>query len=337
MIKTKIICEAGVNHNGSIEVCKDLIAIAALAGADIVKFQAYKAEKLSSRDAVNANYVLKGNKGQQETHLSMLARLELTQQMKRDIVDFVNKKDIELLYSIFDIDSLHEVLNDQPKIIKIPSGEIDNIPLLREIGKNYKHKIILSTGMSTYGDIEKCLHELTGYGNNIENITLLHCTTSYPTDFIEVNMKSMVEMGKRFGVAYGYSDHTIGCNAAIMAVSLGASCIEKHITLSQFMSGPDHQASIEPQDLIKYVKTIRDVELALGDGIKKVTESEKENLPIARKSIYTKTNIKAGQLFTEENLTTKRPGNGVSAGKWDAVIGRIAERDYHENEKIDSI
>lgn len=335
MKKVKIICEAGVNHNGSIEICKQLIRSANNSGADIVKFQAYNANELASVNAINAKYALDNIEDESESHNAMLKRLELTPDMDEVISDYVEKNtNLNLLYSIFDIYSFKNLLNKKPKILKIPSGEINNIPLLREVANNYHGELIISTGMATYQEIEKCLALITSGGNSMSNIVLLHCTTAYPTPVRDVNIMAMKTMEEKFKVRVGYSDHTMDFTAAIMAVSLGACYIEKHITLSTSMSGPDHKASINPENLIKYVNAIRLASEALGNGDKIITESESVNIKVARKSIVARKNIKAGEIYSADNLTTKRPGSGVSASEWDEIIGEVAKINYLKDEMI---
>lgn len=332
MKKAFIIAEAGVNHNGSIELAKKLIDVARDAGADAVKFQTFKAEKLVSKNAQKADYQ-KQTTDSSESQFDMIKKLELDLATHHELIAYCNEKKIMFLSTPFDHDSI-KLLNDLGlEIFKIPSGEITNLPYLRHIGKLGK-QVILSTGMADIGEIEDALNILTEAGTTKENITVLHANTMYPTPMEDVNLRAMVTIGNTFDVAYGYSDHTLGIEVDIAAVAMGACCIEKHFTLDRSMEGPDHKASLEPDELKEMVKAIRNIELALGSSIKKASKSETPNIQIARKSIVAKTVIKKGEILSEDNLAIKRPGNGINPMRWDEIIGTIATKDYSEDELI---
>jgi N,N'-diacetyllegionaminate synthase len=327
-----IIAEAGVNHNGSIVLAKKLIDSAVEAGADAVKFQTFKAETLVSKNAQKANYQ-KETTDAKESQFDMLKKLELDVKTHKELITYCNSKDITFLSTPFDNDSI-DLLHDLGlQIFKIPSGEITNLPYLRHIGRLNK-KVILSTGMADIGEIEDALDVLVQAGTSKSNITVLHANTMYPTPMEDVNLKAMVTIGKTFDVCYGYSDHTLGIEVDIAAVAMGATCIEKHFTLDNSMDGPDHKASLEPNELKDMIKAIKNVEVALGSSIKKPSKSEKPNMSIARKSIVAKTRIKKGEVLSENNLTIKRPGDGINPMRWDEIIGVIAVKDYVEDELI---
>lgn len=332
MKKVFIIAEAGVNHNGSIELAKKLIDVASESGADAVKFQTFKAEKLVSKNAQKADYQ-KQTTSKTESQFDMIKKLELDLETHKELISYCKTKNIMFLSTPFDNDSI-ELLNDLGlEIFKIPSGEITNLPYLRHIGKLNK-KVILSTGMTNIGEIEDTLDVLIEAGTKKENITVLHANTMYPTPMEDVNLKAMVTIGNTFDVAYGYSDHTLGIEVDIAAVAMGACCIEKHFTLDCTMKGPDHKASLEPEELKAMVKAIRNIELALGSSIKKPSKSEIPNMQIARKSIVAKIDIKKGDKLSEENITIKRPGSGINPMRWDEIVGTIATKDYTEDELI---
>ncbi|QOP40825.1 N-acetylneuraminate synthase [Sulfurimonas marina] len=327
-----IIAEAGVNHNGSIELAKKLIDVAVEAGADAIKFQTFKTENLVSKNAKKAQYQ-KQTTDKDESQFEMIKKLELNVDAHTELMTYCKKKNIMFLSTPFDHDSI-ELLNDMGlDIFKIPSGEITNLPYLRHIGKLNK-KIILSTGMSTIGEIENALNVLESAGTQKERITILHANTEYPTPMQDVNLKAMVTIGKTFDIPYGYSDHTLGIEVPTAAVAMGAQCIEKHFTLDKTMEGPDHKASLEPDELKAMVKAIRNIEIALGSSVKKPSISESKNIEIARKSIVAKKEIKAGETFSEDNLDIKRPGNGISPMRWDEIVGLTAQKDYLEDELI---
>jgi len=327
-----IIAEAGVNHNGSIELAKKLIDVAIRAGADAVKFQTFKTENLVSKNAQKADYQ-KETTDNKESQFDMIKKLELDIDTHHELITYCQSRNIMFLSTPFDLDSI-DLLNDlKLPIFKIPSGEITNLPYLRKIGQLNK-KIILSTGMADIGEIEDALDILTSSGTPKESITVLHANTMYPTPMEDVNLKSMQTIGNTFDIKFGYSDHTLGIEVPIGAVAMGASCIEKHFTLDNTMEGPDHKASLEPDELKAMVKAIRNMEMALGSSIKKPSQSETPNIKIARKSIVAKDNIKKGEILTKENLAVKRPADGISPMRWDEVVGSIASRDYTEDELI---
>lgn len=331
--KILIIAEAGVNHNGDIMLAKKLIDVAAQAGANLVKFQSFNADRLVTRTAKKANYQ-KQTTDSGETQHEMLSRLELTEAMHLDLIAHCEMRNIGFLSTGFDIESIDLLSNLGQECFKVPSGEITNLPYLRHIGRLGK-KIILSTGMSTLGDIDAAIDILENAGTLRTMITILHCTTEYPTPMAEVNLRAMQSIHAAFGTAVGYSDHTQGIEVSIAAVAMGATVIEKHFTLDRNLPGPDHQASLEPVELVALVRAIRNIEVALGDGIKRPTPSEVKNKPIARKSLIASREIKAGELFTAENITTKRPGIGISPMQWDKVLGKTARRNFLADELIE--
>ncbi len=327
-----IIAEAGVNHNGSIELAKRLIDVAADAGADAVKFQTFKTENLVSKNADKAEYQ-KETTDSKESQFDMIKKLELDLDTHNDLITYCNEKNIMFLSTPFDLDSI-DMLNDLGlDIFKIPSGEITNLPYLRKIGTLNK-KVILSTGMADMTEIEDALNILINAGTKKENITVLHANTMYPTPMKDVILRAMNTIGDSFDIAYGYSDHTLGIEVDIAAVAMGASVIEKHFTLDNKMQGPDHKASLEPDELVAMVRSIRNIELALGSDVKSPSESERPNMNIARKSIVANKEIKKGEVFTESNLAVKRPGSGISPMKWDDIIGRTASKDYKKDDLI---
>jgi N,N'-diacetyllegionaminate synthase len=330
--KVFIVAEAGVNHNGSIDLAKKLIDVASATGVDAVKFQTFKAENLATKNAKKANYQ-KNTTDQKENQFSMLKKLEMSKEMHLELINYSKNKNIKFLSSPFDHDSI-ELLKDLGlEVFKIPSGEITNLPYLRHIGKLNK-KIILSTGMSNMDEVKNALDILVDSGTKKNNIIILHANTEYPTPMEDVNLRAMVTIGEELNVGFGYSDHTLGIEVDIAAVAMGASCIEKHFTLDCNMEGPDHKASLEPDQLREMVKAIRNIELALGNGIKKPSKSELPNIQIVRKSIIAKTKIKKGDVLKENNLAVKRPGGGISPMKWDDVVGTKATKDYKEDELI---
>ena len=327
-----IIAEAGVNHNGSIDLAKKLIDVASASGADAVKFQTFKADNLATKKAQKAIYQ-KENTDKEESQFDMLKKLELDIEAHKELISYCSNKKIIFLSSPFDHESI-ELLNDLGlEILKIPSGEITNLPYLRHIGKLNK-RIILSTGMSNIDEVKSALNILINSGTKKNNITVLHANTEYPTSMDDVNLRAMLTIGKELDINFGYSDHTLGIEVDIAAVAMGASCIEKHFTLDCNMEGPDHKASLEPNQLKAMVIAIRNIELALGSSIKKPSRSELQNIKIVRKSIVTKTIIKKGEILSEKNLTAKRPGGGTSPMKWDEIVGTRATKDYNEDELI---
>lgn len=330
MKKTLIIAEAGVNHNGCIDLAKSLVDKAVIAKADIIKFQTFTAENLVTKNAQKAEYQ-KNNLAGESTQFNMLKNLELSQAEFKELKDYCTEKNIDFLSTAFDIESIDFLESLGMNTWKIPSGEITNLPYLIKIAK-LKKKVILSTGMSTMQEIEDAVNIFKKYGTN--DITILHCTTQYPTLFEDVNLNAMLSIKEKFGYDVGYSDHTKGIEVPIAAVALGATVIEKHFTLDNNMIGPDHKASLQPDELKKMVESIRNIELSLGDGRKVVANSEKENISIARKSIVAKKSIRKGQLLSEENITVKRPGDGISPMKWFDILGTAAIRDFEEDELI---
>lgn len=328
-----VIAEAGVNHNGNLELAKALVDAAAEAGVDFVKFQTFKAGNLVTSSAPKADYQVKNTDGE-ESQYQMIKRLELSERMHEAIIAYCDKKRVGFLSTGFDTSSIDYLRGLGITILKIPSGEITNLPYLRHIG-SFNSRVLISTGMSCLGEIEQALEVLIASGTTRDKITVLHCTTEYPTPMEDVNLLAMVNIGKAFGVNVGYSDHTPGIEIPIAAVALGATVIEKHFTLDRNLPGPDHCASLEPDELTAMVQGIRNIEKALGDGIKRPSSSELKNKPIARKSIVAARPIKTGEAFSENNLVAKRPGTGISPMCWDDVIGQIAGRDFSEDELIE--
>jgi len=333
MSKTFIIAEAGVNHNGDIGLAKQLIDAAAEAGADLVKFQTFSADRQVTRSAKKADYQTQTTDSKESQH-EMLRRLELTEAMHKELIAHCSAHNIGFFSTGFDFESVDLLLSLGQDYFKIPSGEITNLPYLRHIGQLGK-TVILSTGMATLGDIEAALDVLEQAGTARAKITVLHCTTEYPTPMNEVNLRAMQSIHTAFGVAVGYSDHTSGIEVAIAAVAMGASVIEKHFTLNRDLPGPDHKASLEPEELKAMVNAIRNIEVALGDGIKRPTPSETRNKPIVRKSLVASQAICEGEIFTVQNVTTKRPGTGISPMRWDEVIGNTAARSFVADELIE--
>lgn len=329
-----IIAEAGVNHNGSIEMAKKLIDAACGCGVDYVKFQTTKGpEAITSRFAQMADYQ-KNNLHQDESQLEMLRRILLRMEDFEKLNTYCGKQGVKFLSTPFDLESIDFLAGLNMDYMKIPSGEITNLPYLRKIAK-LNIPVIMSSGMCTLGDIEAAMNVLTMNGLDESEISLLHCNTEYPTPFEDVNLRAMLTLKQCFGVRVGYSDHTKGIEVPIAAVAMGAEIIEKHFTLDRTLPGPDHVASLEPNELKEMTVAIRNIENAIGTGLKKVTASEQKNIAIARKSIIAARNIKAGEIFTDENLTAKRPGNGISPMQWDDVVGKTARRDFMEDELIE--
>ena len=328
-----IIAEAGVNHNGSIVLAKQLIDVAADAGVDYVKFQTFSAKKLVSKHAKKAAYQKENTKGTADSQLEMLQKLELSKQDHLALIDHCNTKNIKFLSTAFDLDNVDFLNKLQIDLFKIPSGEITNLPYLRKIGKLGK-PIVISTGMADMTEIKEALNVILEAGTLKEDITILHCNTEYPTPMSDVNLRAMNTIAKTFDVQIGYSDHTLGVEVPIAAVALGATVIEKHFTLDRTLDGPDHKASLEPAELKIMTTSIRNIEEALGHGRKEPSTSEKKNKPVARKSIVAATAIQKGTIFSEENLEIKRPGTGISPMKWDEVLGTQAQKDYLEDELI---
>ncbi len=328
-----VIAEAGVNHNGSLDLAKKLIDVAVKAGADAVKFQTFKADKLMCKQTQKAHYQKQATPTD-ETQYEMIKKLELDENAHQVLINYCNDKEIMFLSTPFDHESIDLLNSFQMAIFKIPSGEITNLPYLRHIGGLGK-EVILSTGMANLEEVQDALQVLIMAGTSKENITVLHATTEYPCPIGEVNLRAMNTIRAAFGVKVGYSDHTQGIEVPIAAVSMGACVIEKHFTIDRNMDGPDHKASLEPDELKAMVRAIRHIELALGNGVKRPTKSEMKNIPIARKSILASRAIEIGETFSENNLTVKRPGNGISPMLWDEIIGRKATRNFSVDELIE--
>ena len=331
-IDTIIIAEAGVNHNGSISRAKKLIDVADDAGADLVKFQTFTAETLVTKTAEKAKYQ-KDLTASSETQFEMIKKLELNRDNHEELIDYTKKKNIQFLSTAFDLESI-DLLDDLDiPFYKIPSGEITNLLYLRHVGLKGK-PIVISTGMANLSEVRDAMDVLHEVGVKKDDITIMHCTTEYPTPFPEVNLHAMLTIKNEFGVDVGYSDHTLGTEISVAAVALGAKIIEKHFTLDRNLPGPDHAASLEPNDLMYMVSSIRNIEKAMGNGIKKPSSSEMENISVVRKSIVAKKSIKKGEKFSENNLTVKRPGTGISPMLWDKVLGNIAKINYQKDDLI---
>ena len=331
MNKVTVIAEAGVNHNGSLKIAKELANVAKESGADIVKFQTAKLESLVSKTAPMAEYQ-RANTGKIESQREMLKRLLLSYEDFRELSRYCEEIGIQFLSTPFDLDSIEFLSSIGCNLWKIPSGEITNLPYLECIGKKHQ-PIILSTGMSSLNEVGEAMEMLDRCGAG--KITLLHCTTEYPAPYATVNLNAMLTLTKEFNVDVGYSDHTSGIEVPIAAVAMGATVIEKHFTLNRNMEGPDHKASLEPAELKAMVSSIRNIELAMGNGEKIPSTSEMANIVVARKSIIAKCSIRKGEIFTEDNLTTKRPGNGISPMRWYDILGMKAIRDFREDELIE--
>jgi N,N'-diacetyllegionaminate synthase len=333
--KIIIIAEAGVNHNGSLDLAKKLIEVASNSGADYVKFQTFKAHKLVTKSAKKAEYQSSNYNDGNDLQFDMLKKLELSESDHLILIEHAKKNSIQFLSTGFDEESVDFLDNLKMPLFKIPSGEINNLPFLRHIAKK-KKPVILSTGLANIYEIKDALDILTNAGLLIDQITVLHCTTEYPAPYNEVNLLAMYEIEKKFKVKIGYSDHTEGIEISLAAAAMGASVIEKHFTLDKNMEGPDHKASLEPKELYSLVKGIRNIEMAKGDGIKRATNSELKNINIARKSIVAKEYIKKGDIITEDKITVKRPGTGLSPMLWDQVINIISTRDYNPDDQIEA-
>lgn len=333
MIKrTLIIAEAGVNHNGDLDLAKRLVASAAAAGADIVKFQSFITEKCISVHAPKAQYQTAAT-GAEESQFEMVRKLELSRAGHVVLIEECRRHGIRFLATAFDVESFDLLIELGIGLVKIPSGEITNLPFLRHVASTGR-PVILSTGMATLGEVEAALEVIVQAGTPRELVTILHCSTEYPTPMVDVNLRAMCGMKSAFALEVGYSDHTVGIEVPIAAVALGATVIEKHFTTDRSLPGPDHQASLEPQEMKAMVDAIRNIEQALGDGIKRPNPSEIKNKPIARKSLVAARAIRAGEHFTSDNLTAKRPGTGISPMRWDEVLGRVAHRNFAPDELI---
>lgn len=330
--RTLVIAEAGVNHNGSLQTAIRMVDAAAEAGADLVKFQTFSADRLAVKNAPKAAYQETAT-GRQETQYEMLRRLELSRDDHRVLIRRCDEQGIGFFSTGFDIESIDMLASLGQKMFKIPSGEITNLPYLRHIG-HFSYPVILSSGMANLGEIELALEVLEQSGTPRSQIFVLHCTTQYPAPFADVNLRVLPALRTSLGVEVGYSDHTLGTEVAIAAVALGATVIEKHFTLDKTMPGPDHSSSLEPGELKNMITGIRNIEKAMGSPVKRRAASEIENILVARKSIVAARSIRAGEVFTTKNLDTKRPGTGISPMRWDEVIGQRAYRDYEQDELI---
>lgn len=332
-MKTLIIAEAGVNHNGNPEMARQLVEVAAQSGADFVKFQTFKADGLVTRQAAKADYQRQFTR-EDESQYDMIRRLELTPEMHVALIEYCRHRRIRFLSTGFDIKSLDLLAGLGIPLFKIPSGEVTNLPYLQHIGRMGK-PLILSTGMADMAEIGAALNVLEQAGTSRRQITVLHCNTEYPTPMGDVNLRAMLSIRDAYGVQVGYSDHTAGIEVSIAAVALGATVIEKHFTLDRNLPGPDHQASLEPDELKAMVAAIRNIELALGDGVKRTSPSEAKNIPIVRKSLVAARHIRAGEPLTLDNLAVKRPGTGVSPMRLNEVLGWVARRDFEADELIE--
>lgn len=335
MQHTLIIAEAGVNHNGDFELAKQLVEVAAKAGADIVKFQTFKADKIVSKSAKKAIYQERNINDGDDSQYAMLKKLEMPEEWHIELIKYAKEQGIQFLSTGFDHESIDFLDQLGSPLFKIPSGEITNKPYLRHIASKRK-PVILSTGMADIEEIKAALEVLYENGIEKKDVTVLHCNTEYPTPMEDVNLKAMLSIQDIFGIKVGYSDHTQGIEVPIAAVALGASVIEKHFTLDRNLPGPDHKASLEPNELEAMIKAIRNVELAIsGNGIKEPSKSEQKNVTVARKSIVAACQINKGELFTEQNLAIKRPGNGISPMLWDEIIGKTAFKTFNPDDLIE--
>ena len=334
MSHTLITAEAGVNHNGSLEIAKKLIDVAVDAGVDIIKFQTFKADKLVSKGAKKADYQKYNIGDEDDSQYQMLKKLELSDEAHKELISYCHERNIRFWSTAFDLESIDFLHSLGLNLWKIPSGEITNYPFIKKIA-TFREPVIMSTGMCDEQDIKNAMDVLLNNGVSKDQITILHCNTQYPTPMKDVNLKAMLTIKNDFGTIVGYSDHTRGIEVPIAAVALGAQVIEKHFTLDRNMQGPDHKASLEPNELKAMVTAIRNIEQALGTGRKSISESECANICVARKSIVAKTNIKKGEVLTDNNLTVKRPGSGISPMQWEIVIGTKAIKNYQPDELIE--
>lgn len=331
---TIIIAEAGVNHNGDIELAKKLVDAAVEAKVDFIKFQTFKAKNIVSETASKAEYQIKNQKSEDDSQFKMLQKLELSEDDHHELIVYCNSKGINFLSTAFDLESIDLLKNIGVEIGKIPSGEITNLPYLKKIAATFS-TVIMSTGMANMDEIKAAVKVVKEAGTDSSKLILLHCTTGYPTPMEEVNLNAMLTLAKEFNVAVGYSDHTMGIEVPIAAVALGAHVIEKHFTLDRNMPGPDHIASLEPDELLKMTQAIRNIDVAIGNGIKEPTPSEIKNKQAARKSIHIKREIEKGQIIREQDLIMLRPGDGISPMEVDSVINRIASRNIAKGTKLD--
>ena len=328
-----VIAEAGVNHNGSIDLAKELIDAAVDSGADIIKFQSFKASDLVTKKAKKAQYQIL-NTSNEESQFNMLQKLEISFEQQKELKNYAEDKNIEFLSTGFDLNSIKFLNEINLKRFKIPSGEITNLPYLRLIG-SFKKKVILSTGMANLKEISDALEQLYIAGLDKDDITILHCTTQYPAPLKDINLRAMNTLKNTFKTKVGYSDHSLGIEISLAAVALGAEVVEKHLTLDKSLVGPDHMASIEPYEFSNLVKGIRKISLALGSAEKKISDCEIDNKKIARKSIIAKTKIKKDDIFSEENICAKRPGTGISPMEWDKIIGLKSKKDFDQDDLIE--
>jgi len=334
MNKTIIIAEAGVNHNGDIETAKKLIDVASDAGVDYVKFQTFKAERLVSPSAQKAKYQIKNDKNGDDSQLNMLKKLELSDADHKELISYCKSKNINFFSTAFDDEGISYLSSLNFDMFKIPSGELTNYPYLKAIAKT-KLPVILSTGMANLDEIEKSINVLVSYGTKKSEITVLHCNTEYPTPMIDVNLKAMLTIKEKLGVSIGYSDHTLGLEVPIAAVALGAKIIEKHFTLDRSLKGPDHKASLEPNELKEMVIAIRNIEMAIsGNGLKEASLSEKKNIYIARKSIHLSKNLTSGSIINEQDIISLRPGDGICTMNWENIIGKQVNKDLKKFTKL---
>ncbi|MBX7045906.1 MAG: N-acetylneuraminate synthase [Ignavibacteria bacterium] len=333
MKKTFVIAEAGVNHNGQLDLAYKLVDEAVKAGADAVKFQTAVPELVMTEYATKAEYQIT-NTGEAGSQIEMAKKIHLPLDAYKGLKEYCEKNNIIFLSTPFDMKSLELLLSFNMPYMKVPSGEITNYPYLKRIGEQNMN-VIISTGMSTLDDVRECLDLIISSGTDKNKITLLHCTTEYPAPLQDVNLKAMLTLKDTFGVNVGYSDHTKGIEISIAAAAMGATVIEKHFTLDKNMEGPDHVASLEPNELAEMVRCIRNVDLAMGDGVKQIVSSEEKNIVIARKSILAAHDINEGEIFTDKNLIVKRPGNGINPMRWNEVVGRKAKRKFSKDELIE--
>lgn len=329
-----IIAEAGVNHNGSIEIAKKLVDEAARAKVDYIKFQTFKSEGVVTKKAEKAEYQKETTGSEENTQLELIKKLEIPYDGYLEIIDYCNQKGVKFFSTSTDPDSVEFLASLHLGMWKIPSGEVTNYHFLKKIA-SYNEETYFSLGMCDLQMVREAVQVLKDNGLEMSKLTLLHCNTEYPTPMEDVNLKVMDTLREEFGVKVGYSDHTLGIEVPIAAVAMGADVIEKHFTLDRTMEGPDHKASLEPDELCDMVRTIRNVEKAIGDGVKRITESERRNIIIARKSIVAARDIKKGEVFTEENITTKRPGSGISPMRWNEILGKTAIKDFNEEDLIE--
>jgi N,N'-diacetyllegionaminate synthase len=334
MNKVIVIAEAGVNHNGSLEMAKQLIDIAAEAGADYVKFQTFQTEKLVSANAKKAEYQQKNmDDASSDSQFEMLKKLELNEEQHHELISYCKIKNIQFLSTAFDLESIELLKEMGIQLFKIPSGEITNLPYLQKIG-SLKKKVIVSTGMCVMSEIEDAVNVLIASGTLKENISILHCTTDYPTAMENVNLRAMLSIKEKFQVQVGYSDHTLGIEVPIAAVAMGAEIIEKHFTIDKNLPGPDHKASLEPTELKAMISAIRNVEIALGSGDKQPSEAEKKNMLVARKSIHLAGNLLKGHVLTLNDLIMKRPGDGISPMQMNEITGKRIRKDLNMEHKL---